>query len=131
VIFIANPNNPTGTWLKAEELKAFIAAVPESVIVVVDEAYFEYANEPALGASGYPDTSQWLTEYSNLVVTRTFSKAYGLAGLRVGYSLSHPDIANLLNRIRPPFNVNSIALAAACAGLKDKCARDGTHDQGI
>jgi histidinol-phosphate aminotransferase len=120
VIFIANPNNPTGTWLKAEKLKAFIAAVPESVIVVIDEAYFEYANEPALGASGYPDTSQWLDEYPNLVVTRTFSKAYGLAGLRVGYSLSHPDIANLLNRIRPPFNVNSIALAAACAGLRDK-----------
>ena len=119
VIFIANPNNPTGTWLKGDELEAFIAKVPESVIVVVDEAYFEYASEPALGASNYPDASQWLNRYPNLMVTRTFSKAYGLAGLRVGYSLSHPDLANLLNRIRPPFNVNSLALAAACASLED------------
>jgi len=127
VIFIANPNNPTGTWLKGEELEAFIARVPESVIVVVDEAYFEYAREPALwlqegsqkGAVEYPDATQWLDRYPNLMVTRTFSKAYGLAGLRVGYSLSHPDLANLLNRIRPPFNVNSLALAAACASLED------------
>jgi histidinol-phosphate aminotransferase len=119
VIFIANPNNPTGTWLGAGALKAFIAAVPERVIVVVDEAYFEYADDPALGADDYPDASKWLSEFPNLVVTRTFSKAYGLAGLRVGYSLSHPDVANLLNRIRPPFNVNSLALAAACAGLDD------------
>ena len=119
VIFIANPNNPTGTWLKGEELEAFIARVPESVIVVIDEAYFEYASEPALGASDYPDASRWLDRYPNLMVTRTFSKAYGLAGLRVGYSLSHPDLANLLNRIRPPFNVNSLALAAACASLED------------
>lgn len=119
VIFIANPNNPTGTWLKREELEAFIAHVSESIIIVLDEAYFEYAIDPALGADDYPDASQLLDRYPNLVVTRTFSKAYGLAGLRVGYSLSHPDIANLLNRIRPPFNVNSLALAAACAGLED------------
>jgi histidinol-phosphate aminotransferase len=119
VIFIANPNNPTGTWLNGNELEAFIARVPESVIVVVDEAYFEYASEPALGASDYPDATQWLNRYPNLMVTRTFSKAYGLAGLRVGYSLSHPDLANLLNRIRPPFNVNSLALAAACVSLED------------
>ena len=123
VIFIANPNNPTGTWLGSDELEAFIASVPESVIVVIDEAYFEYAIDPSLrslyGEKDYPDASKWLDKYSNLVVTRTFSKAYGLAGLRVGYSLSHPDIANLLNRIRPPFNLNSLALAAACAGLED------------
>ena len=119
VIFIANPNNPTGTWLGGEELEAFVAAVPESVIVVIDEAYFEYASEPALGVDDYPDSTRWLGRYPNLVVTRTFSKAYGLAGLRVGYSLSHPDVANLLNRIRPPFNVNSLALAAACASLGD------------
>lgn len=123
VIFIANPNNPTGTWLQSDELKSFIAAVPENVIVVVDEAYFEYASDPTLraqqGGADYPDASQWLGEFPNLVVTRTFSKAYGLAGLRVGYSLSHADIANLMNRIRPPFNVNSLALAAACAGLED------------
>ena len=119
VIFIANPNNPTGTWLGEDELQAFIAAVPSRIAVVVDEAYFEYANDPALGATDYPDASQWLDDFPNLLVTRTFSKAYGLAGLRVGYSLSHPDMANLLNRIRPPFNVNSLALAAACAGLGD------------
>lgn len=123
VIFIANPNNPTGTWLGADELEAFIAAVPARIAVVVDEAYFEYASDPDLrlqqGSKDYPDASQWLGRYPNLVVTRTFSKAYGLAGLRVGYSLSHPDMANLLNRIRPPFNVNSLALAAACAGLED------------
>jgi histidinol-phosphate aminotransferase len=123
VIFIANPNNPTGTWLGGDELEAFIAAVPTRIAVVVDEAYFEYASDPALrvqqGAKDYPDASQWLGRYPNLMVTRTFSKAYGLAGLRVGYSLSHPDMANLMNRIRPPFNVNSLALAAACAGLED------------
>jgi histidinol-phosphate aminotransferase len=119
VIFIANPNNPTGTWLGEDELQAFIAAVPSRIAVVVDEAYFEYASDPALGATDYPDASRWLGRYPNLMVTRTFSKAYGLAGLRVGYSLSHPDMANLLNRIRPPFNVNSLALAAACAGLED------------
>ncbi|MBN4079597.1 histidinol-phosphate transaminase, partial [Beggiatoa alba] len=123
VIFIANPNNPTGTWLGEEELEAFIAAVPSRIAVVVDEAYFEYARDAALraqaSADDYPDASQWLDRYPNLLVTRTFSKAYGLAGLRVGYSLSHPDMANLLNRIRPPFNVNSLALTAACAGLDD------------
>ena len=135
VIFIANPNNPTGTWLNGDDLENFIAKVPESVVVVVDEAYFEYASEPALwlqnglqnglqdgaqkGTVEYPDATQWLDRYPNLMVTRTFSKAYGLAGLRVGYSLSHPDLANLLNRIRPPFNVNSMALAAACVSLED------------
>jgi histidinol-phosphate aminotransferase len=124
VIFIANPNNPTGTWLDGEQLQAFIADLPEQVMVVVDEAYFEFASDPALrsqqGAADYPDASQWLQRFPNLVVTRTFSKAYGLAGLRVGYSLSHPDVANLLNRIRPPFNVNSLALAAAGAALEDE-----------
>ena len=138
VIFIANPNNPTGTWLNGHDLESFIAKVPESVVVVVDEAYFEYASEPALwlqkglqkgsqkglqesqeGAVEYPDATQWLDRYPNLMVTRTFSKAYGLAGLRVGYSLSHPDLANLLNRIRPPFNVNNMALAAACVSIED------------
>ncbi len=119
VIFIANPNNPTGTWLGGEVLRAFIADIPERVMVVVDEAYFEFASDPALGAVDYPDATQWLDCFPNLMVTRTFSKAYGLAGLRVGYSLSHPDVANLLNRIRPPFNVNSLALVAACASLND------------
>ncbi|MBT8116499.1 MAG: aminotransferase class I/II-fold pyridoxal phosphate-dependent enzyme, partial [Gammaproteobacteria bacterium] len=93
VVFIANPNNPTGGWLTTDALENFIAALPAHVMVVVDEAYFEYVGEPA-----YPDTTQWLGRFPNLIVTRTFSKAYGLAGLRVGYALSHPDVAGLLNR---------------------------------
>ena len=114
LVFVANPNNPTGTWVAAGELRRFIASVPEQTLVVVDEAYIEYASEPA-----FPDASRWLREFPNLVVTRTFSKAYGLAGLRVGYALSHPAVADILNRVRQPFNVNSIALAAALAALED------------
>jgi histidinol-phosphate aminotransferase len=115
LIFIANPNNPTGTWIKSHELRDFIEQVPDHAIVVVDEAYIDYVEEKE-----YPDTSLWIDDIPNLVVTRTFSKAYGLAGLRIGYALSHPDIANMLNRIRQPFNVNSLALEAACAALEDK-----------
>jgi histidinol-phosphate aminotransferase len=115
VVFVANPNNPTGTWLPAAALRAFIEGLPPHVVVVVDEAYFEYVAEPE-----YPDTSRWLDEFPRLVVTRTFSKAYGLAGLRVGYGLSHPDLAELLNRVRQPFNVNSLALVAAEAALDDR-----------
>lgn len=114
VVWIANPNNPTGTWLDAATLHAFIAGMPEHVIVVLDEAYFEY-----VGEADYPDGSQWLAEFPNLIVTRTFSKAYGLASLRIGYGLSHPDIADLLNRVRQPFNVNSFAQAGALAALAD------------
>ncbi len=114
VVFIANPNNPTGTWLNASELEGFIAGLPTHVMVVVDEAYFEY-----VGAADYPDASRLLGKYPNLIVTRTFSKAYGLAGLRVGYALSHPDVAGLLNRVRQPFNVNMVAQAAALAALDD------------
>ncbi len=115
VVWVANPNNPTGTWLAREPLHAFIASLPEHVIAVVDEAYVEYVDEPY-----YPDASQWLDDFPNLIVTRTFSKAYGLAALRVGYALSGPDIADLLNRVRQPFNVNSVALAAAQAALDDE-----------
>jgi len=114
LVFIANPNNPTGTWLESAALEAFIADLPAHVMVVVDEAYFEYVDKAL-----YPDTSTWLERYPNLIVTRTFSKAYGLAGLRVGYALSHPDVANLLNRVRQPFNVNMVAQAAAVAALDD------------
>ena len=114
IVFIANPNNPTGTWLEAEALGAFIAAVPKDVLVVVDEAYAEYQEEP-----GYPDCTRWLDRYPNLVVTRTFSKAFGLAGLRIGYALSHPGVADILNRIRQPFNVSLPAQAAAVAALGD------------
>ncbi|MES9903521.1 MAG: histidinol-phosphate transaminase [Sedimenticola sp.] len=115
VVWIANPNNPTGTWVDGTELENFIAALPGDVIVVVDEAYIEYVEE-----ADYPDASQWLDKYPNLIVTRTFSKVYGLASLRVGYALSHPDIADLLNRVRQPFNVNSMAMAAAVAALQDQ-----------
>lgn len=114
LVFVANPNNPTGTWLESEELEAFVAKVPETALVVVDEAYTEYVTEQDV-----PDSSQWLGKYANLVVTKTFSKAFGLAGFRVGYALSHPDVADLLNRIRPPFNVNSLALLAAQTALVD------------
>ncbi len=114
LVFIANPNNPTGTWLGSAELESFISALPAHVMVVVDEAYFEYVEE-----ADYPDTSTWLARFPNLIVTRTFSKAYGLAGLRIGYALSHPDVADLLNRVRQPFNVNSVAQAAALAALDD------------
>ena len=114
LVFIANPNNPTGTWLDAETLEAFVAALPERTLAVVDEAYFEYVDRP-----GYPDTSRWIDRYANLVVTRTFSKVFGLAGLRVGYALSHPGVADVLNRLRQPFNVNSLAQVAALAALAD------------
>ncbi len=115
VIWIANPNNPTGNWLGSGELRSFIESVPAETIVVVDEAYIEYVDE-----KDYPDSSNWLQDFPNLIVTRTFSKAYGLASLRVGYGLSHPDVADLLNRVRQPFNVNSMALAAARAALDDQ-----------
>jgi histidinol-phosphate aminotransferase len=114
LVFIANPNNPTGTWLAESGLEDFIASLPAHVMVVVDEAYFEY-----VAHANYPDTSRWVERFPNLIVTRTFSKAYGLAGLRVGYALSHPGVANLLNRVRHPFNVNTVAQAAALAALDD------------
>ena len=114
LVFIANPNNPTGTWVEAQPLKEFVASLPATTLVVVDEAYIEYAQ-----GTEFADASLWLDEFPNLVVTRTFSKAFGLAGLRVGYSLSHPSVAEVLNRVRQPFNVNSVALAAACAALDD------------
>ncbi len=115
VVFIANPNNPTGTWLGANELEAFLRELPSRVMVVVDEAYFEYVQEP-----DYPDARQWLDRYPNLIVTRTFSKIHGLAALRVGYALAHPRVADWLNRVRQPFNVNSLAQAAAEAALGDR-----------
>jgi len=115
LIFIANPNNPTGTWLTRNELETFLVAVPENIIVVLDEAYFEYVEE-----AEYPDGISWLTQFPNLLVTRTFSKIYGLAGLRMGYGVSSETIADLMNRVRQPFNTNSLAQSAAMAALKDK-----------
>ena len=115
VIFIANPNNPTGTWLEADALESFIAEVPARIAIVIDEAYFEYVD-----LEEYPDSLQWLDQYPNLIVTRTFSKIYGIAGLRIGYSVSSPELCDLFNRVRQPFNGNTLALAAAQAALDDE-----------
>ena len=114
LVFIANPNNPTGTLAPARELEAFIAGMPREVLVVLDEAYTEY-----LATEHRSDTISWTKRFPNLVVTRTFSKVYGLAGLRVGYALAAAGVADLMNRVRQPFNVNSVALAAATAALDD------------
>jgi len=114
VVFIANPNNPTGTMLTAAQLESFLRRAPKNVIVVLDEAYNEYL-DPALRCPSIA----WIASYPNLIVTRTFSKVYGLAGLRVGYAVCHPEVAALLNRVRQPFNVNNLALVAAIAALTD------------
>lgn len=114
MIFVANPNNPTGTLLGKDELLAFLRQVPKTVLVMLDEAYDEY-----LSAANKSKAIAWLSEFDNLIISRTFSKAYGLAGLRVGFGLCHADIADLMNRVRQPFNVNSIAQAAAVASLVD------------
>jgi histidinol-phosphate aminotransferase len=114
VAWIANPNNPTGTFARSEVVEAFLKRVPERVLVVLDEAYNEYLT-PELRS----DTVKLVKRHPNLVVTRTFSKAYGLAGLRVGYALAHASVADVMNRVRQPFNVNSLALAAASAALDD------------
>ena len=114
IVFLANPNNPTGTWVTESALVEFLDALPQQVWVVLDEAYFEYVDAP-----GYPDGITLLARYPNLIVTRTFSKIYGLAGLRVGYAVSSTEAADLLNRVREPFNVNSMALAGAVAALQD------------
>ncbi len=114
VIFIANPNNPTGTLLGQADLQEFIGALPNHCLCVLDEAYFEFVPDKA----GI-DSIDWLKLNPNLIITRTFSKAYGLAGLRVGYAFSSPEIADILNRVRQPFNNNALALAAAEAALSD------------
>lgn len=114
VLFLANPNNPTGTWVGSGELRELLDAVPEHVIVVLDEAYTEYVDDPA-----FPDGLDLLAHYPNLIVTRSFSKIFGLAALRVGFCVSDPAIASLLDRVRHPFNVNALALRAAEAALED------------
>jgi histidinol-phosphate aminotransferase len=114
VIWVANPNNPTGTYARPDEVEAFLRRVPERVLVVLDEAYNEYLAPDLRG-----DSVRWLKRHPNLILTRTFSKAYGLAGLRVGYALAQPSVADIMNRVRQPFNVNSLALAAATAALDD------------
>lgn len=114
VVFIANPNNPTGTWLDPDAVVAMLDRIPTDVIVVLDLAYLEYMDDALK-----PDIRTLLHGYSNLIITRTFSKVYALAGLRIGYGLSHPDVADLLNRVRQPFNTNALAQAAALAALDD------------
>jgi histidinol-phosphate aminotransferase len=115
VVFIANPNNPTGTYRDSDSVERFLETLPPNVIVVIDEAYFEYVKE-----ADYPDGIKLLSRFPNLIVVRTFSKAYGLAGLRVGYAIASDQITEVLNRVRHPFNVNALALAAAEAALNDQ-----------
>lgn len=114
LIFVANPNNPTGTLIDKSTLKDFLKQVPKHVLVVLDEAYDEY-----LSALDKSEAITWLAEFDNLIISRTFSKAYGLAGLRIGFGLMHPALADLMNRVRQPFNVNIIAQAAAVVSLQD------------
>jgi histidinol-phosphate aminotransferase len=115
MVFIANPNNPTGTLLEKQALKDFLQQVPARVLVVLDEAYDEYL--PEMHKS---ESVAWLAEFSNLIISRTFSKAYGLAGLRIGYGMANAAITDIMNRVRQPFNVNSVAQAAAVASLQDE-----------
>ena len=117
MIFLDNPGNPTGSWISRDRLQSFLAAAPEDVLIVVDEAYHEYA---ASLRDDYPNSMQLQPDFPNLITTRTFSKAYGLAGLRVGYAVSHPDLADLMNRVRQPFNVNVLALLTAEIALADQ-----------
>lgn len=114
IVFIANPNNPTGTLLGKAALYDFLKQAPAHVLVVLDEAYDEY-----LPADLKSEAITWLAEFPNLLISRTLSKAYGLAGLRIGFGLCHPDVADMMNRVRQPFNVNSVAQAAAIASLQD------------
>ena len=115
IVFLANPNNPTGTFLPWESVRAFVERVPPTTLVVMDEAYGEYLPPPLQSPS-----VGWIASFPNLVVSRTLSKAYGLAGLRVGFGIAHPEVAELMNRVRQPFNVNHLAMVAACAALGDE-----------
>lgn len=115
IVAFANPSNPIGTAIPSADMKSFLKKVPENTLVVIDEAYNEFNS----GDKTYEDSARWLNSYPNLVISRTFSKAYGLAGLRVGYMLSDPGIVSVLDRLRAPFNVNAVAQAAAIAALDD------------
>jgi histidinol-phosphate aminotransferase len=123
IVWIANPNNPTGTMLTAGQLKAFLEAVPDHVIVVLDEAYREYQTD-----AQRPDSLAWIADHPNLLIFRTMSKAYGLAGLRVGFAIGSPTVAGLVNRVRQTFNTSLFAQAAAVAALDDQAFLDRTYD---
>ncbi|MGI9554165.1 MAG: histidinol-phosphate transaminase [Thermodesulfobacteriota bacterium] len=114
IIFIANPNNPTGTIVNRNDFELFLKAVPENVLIIADEAYFEYVND-----EDYPNTLEYHNQYPNLITVRTFSKVYGLAGLRIGYGVASEEITSYVNRVRAPFNVNSLAQEAAIGALDD------------
>jgi len=115
IIFIANPNNPSGTYVTKGEVEEFLQSLPSNIIVFLDEAYYEFVNK-----KDFPNSLELLSRYPNVIFTRTFSKIYSLAGLRVGYGVANKEMIELLNRIREPFNVNSLAQAAALAALKDQ-----------
>ena len=123
IVWIANPNNPTGNFLPYAEVRAFLESVPKEVVVVLDEAYNEY-----IPPAERVDTAQWILSFPNLVVCRTFSKIYGLAGLRVGYALASETVADLMNRVRQPFNVNNLALAGAVAALDDEAFLQASYE---
>ncbi|MDQ8735441.1 histidinol-phosphate transaminase [Paenibacillus sp. LHD-38] len=124
IIWICNPNNPTGTIVTLPELSAFLKQVPANVLVVLDEAYGEYIDDPE-----FPDGIKLLSEHRNLIVLRTFSKIYGLAALRIGYGVGHPDVIRFTNQVREPFNTSRAAQAAAKAALSDKAFIDYCRDQ--
>lgn len=115
IVFIGNPDNPAGTYVTATEVNAFLKSLPKDILVFFDEAYYEFVS-----AKDYPDTISLLKQHKNIIVTRTFSKMYGLAGLRIGYGVSTPEVCSYLNRVREPFNINSLAQSAALACLNDK-----------
>lgn len=115
IIFVVNPNNPTGTYTTKNDFNKLLNAVSQDILIVSDEAYSEYINQ-----DDYPDTLKLLPKHPNLIISRTFSKIFGLAGLRIGYAISSPEIADILNRARLPFNSNLVGTAAACAALQDK-----------
>ncbi|MEF3255492.1 MAG: histidinol-phosphate transaminase [Deferribacterales bacterium] len=115
IVFLANPNNPTGVYFTESELVDFLDSIPEETIVVLDEAYIEYVD-----ATDFPNSLKLMEKYPNLITMRTFSKAYGLAGFRIGYAIGHEDAIDMLNRVRQPFNVNMVAQIAAIAALEDK-----------
>lgn len=126
IVFIANPNNPTGTTVSAAEFRSFMRGVPDDIIVCVDEAYFEFVR-----TKGFPVTLDYINEGRNVLLLRTFSKVYGLAGLRVGYGVARPEMLDYMNRVRQPFNVNSLAQTAALAALDDEGHLKGTLDNNV
>lgn len=126
LIFLCNPHNPTGTYLSAKQLETFLNKIPENVLVVLDEAYAEYAE-----STDFPGSIKYLKTSKNILILRTFSKFYGLAGLRIGYGLAKPELISYMFRVKPPFNVNRLAQAGALAALDDEAFQDKTHQNNV